>query len=229
MAMAQQGTVPPDPHSSDPYEQLGISPEASFEMVQQAKHDRLASLLGDDPQGRARIEAAYDSVLMQRLKERQLGQLTGAAATASKREAVVPSATKAIALPNLPQLPTLPRPQLGQLRLPRLALAAGNQLWIPLGGSALLLAGLILAGGQPGTAELLLALATLLTVLCLQRRNGRFFPAVGYGFSSLALGLLLGSLLAPALGPLGLALAPAALAAIPALVLLALTALFVDS
>ena len=158
-----------------------------------------------------------------------MGQLAVSASTAAKREAVGPSATKAMALPNLPQLPTLPRPQLGQLKLPRLALAAGNQLWIPLGGSALLLAGLVLAGGQPGTAELLLALATLLTVLCLQRRNGRFFPAVGYGFSSLALGLLLGSLLAQALGPLGLTLAPAALAAIPALVLLALTALFVDS
>jgi large subunit ribosomal protein LP0 len=50
-----------------------------------------------------------------------------------------------------------------------------------------------------------------------------------FAAASLALGLLLGSLLAPALGPLGLALAPAALAAIPALVLLALTALFVDS
>jgi hypothetical protein len=140
----------------------------------------------------------------------------------------VPSAAKAIALPNLPQLPNLPRPQLGQLKLPRLALAEGNKLWIPLGGSALLLAGLLLAGGQPGTAELLLALATLLTVLCLQRRNGRFFPAVGYGFISLALGLLLGSLLAPALAPLGLALAPGVLAAFPALLVLALTALFVD-
>jgi len=226
--MAQQGTVPPDPQSSDPYEQLGISPEASFEMVQQAKHDRLASLPGDDLKGRARIEAAYDSVLMQRLKERQLGQLTGAAATASKREAVVPSAAKAIALPNLPQLPNLPRPQLGQLKLPRLALAEGNKLWIPLGGSALVLAALLLTGGQPGSAELLLALATLLTVLCLQRRNGRFFPAVGYGFISLALGLLLGSLLAPALAPLGLALAPGVLAAFPALLVLALTALFVD-
>ena len=226
--MAQQGTVPPDPHSSDPYEQLGISPEASFEMVQQAKHDRLANLPGDDLKGRARIEAAYDSVLMQRLKERQLGQLTGAAATASKREAVVPSAAKAIALPNLPQLPNLPRPQLGQLKLPRLALAEGNKLWIPLGGSALVLAALLLTGGQPGSAELLLALATLLTVLCLQRRNGRFFPAVGYGFISLALGLLLGSLLAPALAPLGLALAPGVLAAFPALLVLALTALFVD-
>ena len=228
MAMAQQGTVPPDPQSSDPYEQLGISPEASFEMVQQAKHDRLANLPGDDLKGRARIEAAYDSVLMQRLKERQLGQLTGAAATASKREAVVPSAAKAIALPNLPQLPNLPRPQLGQLKLPRLALAEGNKLWIPLGGSALVLAALLLTGGQPGSAELLLALATLLTVLCLQRRNGRFFPAVGYGFISLALGLLLGSLLAPALAPLGLALAPGVLAAFPALLVLALTALFVD-
>jgi hypothetical protein len=228
MAMAQQGTVPPDPQSSDPYEQLGISPEASFEMVQQAKHDRLASLQGDDLKGRARIEAAYDSVLMQRLKERQLGQLTGAAATASKREAVVPSAAKAIALPNLPQLPNLPRPQLGQLKLPRLALAEGNKLWIPLGGSALVLAALLLTGGQPGSAELLLALATLLTVLCLQRRNGRFFRAVGYGFISLALGLLLGSLLAPALAPLGLALAPGVLAAFPALLVLALTALFVD-
>ncbi len=227
MAMAQ-GTIPPDPHNSDPYEQLGISPEASFETVQQAKHDRLAGLQGDDLNGRARVEAAYDAVLMQRLKERQLGQLTGAAATASKREAVVPSAAKAIALPNLPQLLPLPRPQLGQLKLPRLALAEGNKLWIPLGGNALLLAGLLLAGAQAGTPELLLALATLLTVLSLQRRNGRFFAAVGWGFTALALGLLLGSLLAPALGALALGLAPAPLAAIPALLLLALAALVVD-
>ena len=38
---------------------------------------------------RAQVEAAYDSLLMQSLKERQLGQLTGAAATASKQEAGV--------------------------------------------------------------------------------------------------------------------------------------------
>ena len=82
-----QAPPPANSDSNDPYERLGLKPGASFEAVQNAKVARLAELPADDMKARAQVEAAYDAVLMQSLKERQLGQLTGAAATASKQEA----------------------------------------------------------------------------------------------------------------------------------------------
>ena len=77
-----QAPPPANPDSNDPYERLGLKPGASFEAVQNAKVARLAELAADDMKARAQVEAAYDALLMQSLKERQLGQLTGAAATA---------------------------------------------------------------------------------------------------------------------------------------------------
>jgi hypothetical protein len=56
-----------------PYEKLGIAEDASFEEVKAAR-DRLMAMSGD-PQQSARIEAAYDSVLMERLRLRQEGKI----------------------------------------------------------------------------------------------------------------------------------------------------------
>jgi hypothetical protein len=221
------GTFAPDPESTDPYEQLGITPDAGFESVQQARQQCLDDLPADDAQSRARVEAAYDSILMQRLKERQLGQLTGAAASASKRE--TSSNSNPSPLPGLPSLPALPRPKL-ELRLPSLpslSLASGPQLWAPvITGSAMLLA-LLLIGASPGTAELLLALAALLTVVVLQKRLGRFPAAVGWSFALLLSGLLIGAALVPFLSPL-VPLAMGQLQAIPSLLLLLLGALLIS-
>jgi hypothetical protein len=57
-----------------PYEQLGINESASFEEIQAAKH-RLQSEHGNDSQLTESIEAAYDSILMERLKLRQEGKI----------------------------------------------------------------------------------------------------------------------------------------------------------
>ena len=189
-----QGTLPPNPNSSDPYEQLGITADATFEQVQAAKQNCLNQIKADDALGRARVETAYDSVLMQRLKERQLGQLTGAAATASKREAASNAAPAAPALPRLAVLQNLPRPKL-QWQQPSIKLAEEKQLWWPLAGHGLLLLLLLVVGNQLGTPELLLALASLLTIGALQRRRSRLFAAVGLTIAALAIGLLIGSLI----------------------------------
>lgn len=179
-----------------PYERLGISPEASFDAVQEAKQARLAEL-GDDPQAKARIEAAYDAVLMDRLKERQQGKVSSAARSASQREATRPAlATPPTrpALPVLPSLPALGRPafQAPNLSLPRFALAEGRERWFPLASHGALLALLLFA--PAASAELVLALATGVTVVNLQRRNGRLLPAVGWSVLLLSLGLLAGGL-----------------------------------
>ena len=218
----------PSPDASDPYERLGVAPDASFDTVQEAKLARLDEA-GDDPLVRSRIEAAYDAVLMDRLKERQQGRVSSAARSASQREQASPPPSRPAlsALPSLPQLPPsrLPRPSFS---LPQLQLASGWDLWFPLAADGVLLVLLVLL---PGAApELLTALATGVTLLNLQRRNGRFLAAVGWSFALLCLGLILGGLLAGGLGP---ALSQSAsvttlqFQSIPAILLLLLGALLI--
>lgn len=210
---------------SGPYERLGVSADASFDAVQAAKLARLAEV-GDDPMARSRIEAAYDAVLMERLKERQQGRVSSAAKSASQREQLAPPPPKLV-VPALPQLP-LPRIAAPKLQLPGLALAAGRERWFPLATSGVLLLLLLLAPGFP--PDLVLALATATAVINLQWRHRRFLAAVGWGLGLLCLGLLVGAILAAALSsslPLGLPLSPLQVQSLPALLLLLLGALLI--
>jgi hypothetical protein len=184
---------------SDFYSLLGITPQSSFEDVQAARQSKLEAV-GDDPLARSRVEAAYDAVLMDRLKERQQGRVSSAARSASQKE-TIPSPAR----PPLPQLPNLP-----QLALPRLgggtsksgsslslSLASGRERLFPLISHGVLL---VLALGFPATApDALLALAALTTLVNLQRRNGQFARSVGWTILLLALGLGLAQLLLAAL------------------------------
>lgn len=203
---------------SSPYERLGIAPDAGFDAVQAAKAERLAEV-GEDPIARARIEAAYDAVLMERLKDRQQGKVSIAARSASQREQATPP-PKPVALPSLPQVP-LPKLQAPSLSMPALGLGEGFGLWFPLGaiGGLTLLALLLPAASQ----ELLLSLAVLACVVSLQRRNGRLLAAAGWSLGLLLLGLLSGGLLLSATGgplPLGLPLSQEQLESLPAFLLL---------
>jgi hypothetical protein len=213
------------------YERLGISVDAGFDAVQSAKQERLAEV-GDDPQARAQIEAAYDAVLMDRLKERQQGKVSSAALNASQREAKSPAASplQRPSLPPLPKLPGLKTPSLptASFSWPRFALAEGTERWLPLAGFSVLLLVLLLAPAS--SAELVLAFATVLTVVNLQRRNRRFLPAVGWGVLLLSAGLLAGALLLSLIDPnlpLGLPLAAQQVQSLPALLLLLLGALLI--
>jgi hypothetical protein len=235
-AMTNGSALPPgatggSSDGSSPYERLGIASDASFDDVQGARQHCLDAV-GDDPQARARVEAAYDAVLMERLRERQQGRVSSAALSASKREEVKPAViARAPSRPALPALPSLPQLSGGKLTrprfsMPRLVLAEGRERWVPLAGQGVVL--LLLLVSPPSSDTVLLALSTLLTVVNLQRRNGRFLAAVGWSFGLLGLGLLIGGVLAqlvdPAL-PLGLPLAGEQLQSLPALILLLLGAL----
>jgi hypothetical protein len=216
------------PEASDPYERLGVTPDASFDHVQEARQARLAELGDDDPLARSRIESAYDAVLMDRLKERQQGRVSTAARTASQREQQAPQADR----PSLPSLPRLaPMPTARALAssasfLPRLALASGRDFWFPLAAIGTLLVLLLLPGVDP---RLPLGLGAIVTLLNLQRRLGRFPVAVGWTLSLLIFGLLLGGATLALLGPQGVALPLAALQleSVPALLLLLLGALLI--
>jgi hypothetical protein len=57
-----------------PYEQLGVAEDATFEEIQAAKQRVIAQFSGDR-QLQDNIEAAYDAILMERLKLRQQGKI----------------------------------------------------------------------------------------------------------------------------------------------------------
>jgi hypothetical protein len=214
------------PESNDPYASLGVPPEASFDAVQEARQARLDEV-GDDPLARSRVEAAYDAVLMDRLKERQQGRVSTAARSASQREQQAPPAGRP-ALPSLPQLPALPamRASTASIVLPGLALATGREFWFPLAAIGSLLVLSLLPGAD---ARLLLALASIATLLNLQRRLGRFPRAVLFTLLLLVIGLLLGGALLALVAGQGLALpiGPLQLESLPALLLLLLGALLI--
>jgi hypothetical protein len=142
---------------------------------------------------RARIEAAYDSILMDRLKERQQGRLSSAARTASQKEQT--AATERSALPSLRSTPSFPLPKLASpslAALPNLAMANGQERLFPLAAHGLLLV-LLLALPQASGA-MLLALACLATVFNLLRRQVKFGRAIGWTLGLLLVGLLVGNL-----------------------------------
>jgi hypothetical protein len=193
--------------SSDPYSLLEVAPDSSFEDVQAARQAKLEAI-GEDPLARSRVEAAYDAILMDRLKERQQGRVSSAARTASQKETVPTPARTPLA--QLPQLPSLPLPRLGggdKTGPPlKFSLATGRERWFPLISHGTLL---VLLLAVPGTApDSLLALGALTAVVNLQRRTGRFFRSVGWTFLLLALGLGLSMVFLTALGSLFLPLPP---------------------
>lgn len=216
---------------SDPYSLLGIAPQSTFEEVLQARQAKLDST-GDDPIARSKVEAAYDSVLMDRLKERQQGRVSSAARSASQKE-TLPTPTRA-PLAQLPSLPSLSLPRMGGGPSTAgsafsFSLATGRERLFPLISQGVLLA---LALGFPGTApDALLALAALTTLVNLQRRNGKFGRSVASTLLLLALGLGLAQLFLSLLSPAVLQTLPIQpnqlLAAIGILVLL-LGALFLE-
>jgi hypothetical protein len=57
-----------------PYEQLGVAEDATFEEIQAAKQRVIAQFSGDR-QLQDNVEAAYDAILMERLKLRQQGKI----------------------------------------------------------------------------------------------------------------------------------------------------------
>ena len=229
--MSALGESGPDANADDPFALLGLSRDAGFEQVQAAKARCLAEVSGDD-QARAKIEAAYDAVLMARLRDRQQGQVSAAAATASEREAMAGSmpappaqAPMGNVLSNLRNKLPDPSQSLSGLK-PDWALVEGQ------GRSVRLIAGIIgiaLLLISAGTIQLVLALATIGVFLSQVRRGRRPLASLGWTLLVLSVGLAAGSLLNLALSPTAveqLALSPLQIQALPAALLLWAAALF---
>ena len=208
--------------SQDPYERLGISADAGFEEVQRARESSLRAA-GDDPMARARIETAYDAVLMGRLRERQSGTISSAAVTASRLEN---QSSKPLAAPaNTPALLTrlrnlsLPSPSLSSDGfLPSLRLVEGQGLLVRLIGGGI---GLLLLLAAPTAVDLVLALSTIGLFISLVKRGRRPLGALGWSLALVALGLVLGAVISGLLATqAGFPVNPILLEALPAYLVL---------
>ena len=212
-----------DPGSQDPYAKLGITADSGFEDVQRAKAAALSSA-GDDPQARAKVEAAYDAVLMARLRERQSGKVSMAAANASAREQlgatpVTTAAEGAGVLTRLRQF-SFPTPSVSSAGwMPDLVLVQDQGLVVR---SAVGAVGLLLLMATTGTADLVLSLATIGLFLSQVRRGRRPLASLGWSFLLLAVGLALGALVLNVLAAASVSIpvAPDQLQAIPAFLLM---------
>ena len=217
--------------SDDPYIRLGLSQDATFEQVQAAKARCIADVDGDD-QARARVEAAYDAVLMARLRDRQQGQVSPAAATASQREEGVGSAP--LTGPSFPGTSVLQKIRTN-LPDPSQSLASLAPQWSLVEGQGRIvrfIAGIIGLGllvVSVASVQLVLALACIGVFLSQVRRGRRPLASLGWTLLALIVGLLVGSLFTIALSPTALqqlSINPAQIQALPAAVLLWLAALF---
>jgi Protein CHAPERONE-LIKE PROTEIN OF POR1-like len=162
-----------------PYETLGVSEVASFEEIQGVR-DRLLQEHSGDAKGSAEIEAAYDAVLMQRLKLRQEGKIKVPDGIRFA-EKTVPQTSK-LSMPNLPSSLTpanlFGTPDVADIAVPTLV-ALGLSI-----GAAL--------SPTPDVFQLVSLLATGGALYGTYRKERRLGRAVLVGFGGLVLGYVLG-------------------------------------
>nr|WP_320415743.1 CPP1-like family protein [Oxynema aestuarii] len=182
------------------YEQLGLKEDASFEEIQDAR-DRLMEEHSGDPKRVESIEAAYDEILMLRLKQRQEGKI--------KVPEGIRFPEKTTTIPTkIPTPPTQEAPAWLQNLLD--TPSQPDILWP--GGIFLGLSALTLF--QPSSAPLALAVGVGFSLYFLNRKENKFGRAVTIAVISLTLGLVLGTPLGNLLhGSMGVLLSPDAIAA----------------
>ena len=215
--------------SQDPYSNLGVGPDATFDEIQKAREKRLSEV-GEDPLAKAKIEASYDALLMVSLKERQLGKVSNAAVSASKREERNIESVGGVdgsLLTRLKGLTFSGKDSSEQGLMPVLALPEGQGLTIRL---ALGFLALILALVSPKESiQIILSLSTLGLFISQVRRGRKALASLGWSVVLLSIGLILGGLLIsgiPDSSVPGVSIPRESLEALPAIVLVWIGALF---
>lgn len=166
------------------YDTLGLDENASFEEIQEAK-DRLVAGCEDDRKQKEAIEAAYDAILMERLRLRQEGKIKVPDRIRFAEEAPEKPLAQSIAS-------DISRPAWLESFLDA---PDRNDVLVPAGifGS---LAVLSLAG-----PSLALALGVGVAIYFLNRKEYRFWRSLLLTIAGLVVGLTVGILIGQALGP----------------------------
>ncbi len=167
----------------NPYEKLGVPEGATFEEIQSARSKLLEELAGDEKQ-RLEIEAAYDAVLMERLKMRQEGKIP------------VPDRIRfpeklAQAAPS-----TMPAPSKNSPEWLKNLVDTPSKVDIALpGGVQFLLGGLVVLSPTDAVLQLAMAISVGSTLYFLYRKERKLGKAVLLGLGGLLLGFAIGAVL----------------------------------
>ena len=185
----------PNSNSQDPYLILGVNEGASFDAIQEARDKKLIEA-GDEQITKAKIEAAYDSLLMVSLKSRQLGNASNEAINASKKEnesKKVGDMGAGSLLTRLKNL-NLPKNEASASNfLPSLELPSGQELNIRV--SFGILAFLLVLIVPSESVELILSFSTIGLFISQSRRGRPFLSSLLWCILLLSVGLLSGALL----------------------------------
>ncbi|MBD2500412.1 CPP1-like family protein [Anabaena azotica] len=174
-----------------PYEKLGVSEDASFDEIQDARN-RLFEKYSGDSKSIEIIEAAYDAILMDRLRMRQEGKIK------------VP---ERIRFPELrvqspPKENLKPREQSPAWLQKILDQPSGTDVLWPgawfLGLSAI---SVFYPAAGDQVLQLTLVSGVIVSIFFLNRKEGRFGRAVLFTLVGLILGLISGGLIASLLLP----------------------------
>ncbi|NMG06710.1 CPP1-like family protein [Brasilonema sp. UFV-L1] len=175
----------------NPYEKLGVSEDASFDEIQDVRNRLLEQYSGDAKRLEV-IEAAYDAILMERLKMRQEGKIK------------VPERIRfpERLLQSVPKESPTPRQQSPAwlqriLDKPTLADALLPGAWY-VGLSAI---SVFYQAGSDQVLQLALVLGVCVSIYFLNRKEGKFGRAVLFTLIALTTGLIAGGLVANLLLP----------------------------
>jgi len=177
-----------------PYEKLGVSEDASFDEIQDVRN-RLLEQHGGEGNVREVIEAAYDAILMERLRMRQEGKIKVPERIRfpEKRFPSSPQTSQTLGQQSPAWLKrSIDQPKLTDVLLPGawyLGLSATSVLY---------------PGGSEQVLKLSLVVGVAIGVYFLNRKEGKFGRAVLFTLVSLIAGLIAGGLLAGLILPLPL-------------------------
>ncbi|MGF1676907.1 MAG: CPP1-like family protein [Rivularia sp. (in: cyanobacteria)] len=173
----------------NPYEKLGVSEDASFEEIQDTRN-RLVEQYSGDTSRIEIIEAAYDAVLMNRLRMRQEGKIKVPERIRfpESRVQVTPDLSPAPKKQSPPWLQRMvDKPSTLDIVVPGiwyLGLSA-NSLFYRTGGDQVL--------------QLMLVIGVGVSIYFLNRKENKFGRAVLFTLVGLIVGLIIGGLIASSL------------------------------
>jgi hypothetical protein len=170
-----------------PYQLLGVSEDASFDEVQDAK-GRIAQQYAEDKKRLEMIEAAYDAILMDRLRQRQEGKIKVPERIRFPERTVAPS-------PSFTPTPIKGGPPWLQRLVD--TPSRGDILW-PAGIYAVLGGLSIYPSANDSLLQLTLAVGVGACLYFLNRKEKKFGRAVLLTVGGLTFGLLLGGVLGSA-------------------------------
>lgn len=167
----------------NPYEELGLTEDASFDEIKAAR-DRLIAESGGDRKRQEMLESAYDAILMQRLRMRQEGKI-------KVPEGVRFPERLSAAPPSTPPTPVQQSPAWLQRLIDT---PSPRDVFLPAGLFGGLAALSILLRANSSILQLTLALGIGLSLYFLNRKENLFGRAILLTLFGLLVGLLLGGL-----------------------------------